>query len=104
MDERLDNLEARIVTAYADGDLAGAQSVARYAARLEWQLQGTERRRAMAIAIQAQEAVALIEAGQNARPQPADVLPRYAAAEPDTRPSAERGQEGTSPVGISPLS
>ena len=63
MDERLDKLEAGIVTAYANGDLASAQSVARDAARLEWQLQGPERERAMAIAEKAQEAVALIQAG-----------------------------------------
>jgi hypothetical protein len=63
VDELLDKLEAGIVAAYADGDLAGAQSLARDAARLEWQLQGPERQRAMAIAQKAQEAVALMQAG-----------------------------------------
>ena len=63
MDERLDQLEAAIVTAYANGDLESAQSVARDAARLEWRLQGAERLRALALAQKAQEAVALIQAG-----------------------------------------
>lgn len=63
MDERLDQLEAGIITAYANGDLESAQSVARDAARLEWQLDGPEGLRAMAVAQKAQEAVALIQAG-----------------------------------------
>jgi hypothetical protein len=63
MDELLDKLEAGIVTAYAHDDLESAQSVARDAARLEWQLEGHERLRAMAVAQKAQEAVALIRAG-----------------------------------------
>ena len=72
MDERLDQLEVGIVTAYVNRDLASAQSVARESARLEWRLHGAARRRAMALAIQAQEAVALIRAGQNALPQAGD--------------------------------
>lgn len=63
MDEWLDKLEAGIVTAYANDDLESAQSLARYAARLERQSEGPERSRAMAVAQKAQEAVALIQAG-----------------------------------------